>query len=991
MRVQRLTIEGFGPFAGRHTIDFTEFRDTGVYLIGGPTGSGKSSILDAIVFALYDAVPRYDGVSGKRKSLRSDFAQPRNATRVELEFEVAGDRYRIRRSPEYERPKQRGEGTTRSRPEVALDLDDGSGWRTLTTAYRDTAARIEAIVGLNAEQFQQTILLAQGRFAEFLQANSEDRTDILRRLFGTHRFGELTSAITEEARHATGRIERLEQEITASSTRAQDALRELAEAGDEPDNGSSVTTPEAAKARANSIREQRQVHAQEKKHKRDAAVSAANAARTLMSDIRERDAARAELSRLELAAEAHAEDNRRLERANWALELWPSVTTRDAAAHALADTRRQLAAAESESELQGVDDSELDTAVHALREQLTHVQGAQTLEEQLPRLADAERDAAEKQRTASEQRASLRERSTAIPWELAELQTRIDELRTEAAELPVRRQSAETARERIDLFERRARAEEQHRARSEELRAALQEKTDASRHAEETLRAMLDDTASRLAQQLEPGIPCPVCGADEHPRPATSTRGAPAVVTEQDVDRARVAERDAAMACDTAKEGERAAQAALERLHETLGDAAEDDLLKAVHSAELALRAAENAEREIPKTQQQLRALNTELTTVQGQMEELGERITLLVSERDAAANAVLDAESRIRAAIGDAKSASARKAELDLELQRTISVQDARRRVHEAQESEQRATSALSTALADREERELRAAYLERAERERLERRVREHENAWTRVRAVLERDAITSIEQRTADGIPDLAALEEREAAAEDAYSVAVGATAAADQVISTIAREIDASRRLNEELDSLGERAQALTRLAQSLDGRGPNLQRMRLETYVLAAGLESILEAANLRLETMSQGRYRLEHDDAGEDRGRRGGLGIVVRDDYTGVSRTVQSLSGGETFLTSLALALGLADVVQQEAGGVQLDTLFVDEGFGALDAEVLELAMQTLSDLQTGGRTIGIISHVPSMQERIPERVRVRREAGGRGSTIEFP
>ncbi|WP_293694388.1 SMC family ATPase [uncultured Agrococcus sp.] len=990
MRIQQLTVEGFGPFAGLHTIDFTEFTDTGVYLIGGPTGSGKSSILDAIVFALYDAVPRYDGVSGKKKSLRSDFAQPRTATRVELEFEVGGDRYRIRRSPEYERPKQRGEGFTRSRAEVALDLADGGGWRTLATAYRDTAARIEEIVGLNAEQFQQTILLAQGRFAEFLQANSEDRTDILRRLFGTQRFGELTASIAEEARDATGRIDQLEQEIAAGTTRAQEALRELEEDGDREERDP-VTTPGAAKSRAEGTREQRQARAQEKRNERDAAAAAANAARTLMSDIRERDTAREELSKLERAAEPVAEDNRRLALANWALELWPNVTAKDAAERALSDAQQQLASAESEAELQDIDDREVATAVHSLREQLTHVQDALALEEQLPRLAEAERDAVEEQREVNDLRASLRERSSAIPEQQTELQTRIDALRTESAELPARRLAAATAHERIDLFERQTQAETTHATLSEQLRTALQRKSEASRRAEETLRAMLDDTAARLAQELEHGIPCPVCGAEDHPNPATSTDGTTGVVTEQDVDAARTAERDAALACDTAKEQERESHASLDRLREALGNAAEADLLEAVRRSDLALRTAEDAERELPRALERLSALHAELNALHEQTEELGERITRLVSERDAATKAVRDAESRIRSAIGEAKSAAARKSELDQELQRTIAVQDSRQRVLDAQESEERSAAALSAVLGDRSEEGLRAAHLARQERERLEERIREHESAFTRVRAILERDAITSIQQRTADGMPDLAALEEQESLTESAHSAAVGAVASADQVISTIARECDASLRLREELESLGERAHALTRLAQSLDGRGPNVQRMRLETYVLAAGLESILDAANLRLETMTQGRYQLEHDDAGEDRGRRGGLGIIVRDDYTGISRTVQSLSGGETFLTSLALALGLADVVQQEAGGVQLDTLFIDEGFGALDADVLELAMQTLSDLQTGGRTIGVISHVPSMQERLPERVRVRRGAGGRGSTIEFP
>ena len=975
MKLLTLTLEGFGPFIGPHTIDFASFADTGVYLIAGPTGAGKSSILDAVVFALYGTVPRYSGMTQKRASLRSDFATSSTPTRVELEFVSGTDRYRIRRSPEYERRKQRGEGTTVQKAEVALDRHESGSWTTLATQARDTAEHITSIIGLRREQFEQVVLLAQGRFAEFLQADSVTRAGILRQLFGTHRFGALAQRLADDARDSEAMRERLEEQAQAALERAAAAL---------PDDArESATAAEGILAAAQSLAAQRRAAARTAQSARDAASEQASRARQLRADILERDEAERALATAAEAQSAVERDRRVLEDAEVALEIEPALRAAEQARNELSERRLAAEAAASDC-----DTTDPERAADELRTELARLDAAVTAEERLPRLRVEQIEADRAAESATQQLAKLRARRAALPAEVSAAEASVSALLETAATIPQRTLQVEQATESLEQWQQLQRASEAHASATTRSLERLDAKRAAAAAADSAYQGFLAGTAGRLALTLRAEEPCPVCGSSEHPRPAEL--GADPI-DEQRVETERERERDASAAFDAARAEERDAAREVELLRERVGEADEASLMAAKEEQQRLLEAAERARDELDTARAGLALLTDESHQLQDSLDAQHETVTAATGARELAAKATEEADRMVREARGDAATAADRRSTVAAQLGRVESLLAARTAHTAAIENARAAEQALDGALAEHgelTESAVSGMRRDRSERDRLRTRIRAHDDAVTRARAVLERAAIASIPERVAAGGPDVATAEAAETAAEQAMQAALREEAAAQSVLQQIERELAESERVTTRLQELGDHALALTRLAQTLDGRGPNTKRMQLETYVLAAGLESILEAANERLAAMTERRYRLIHDDSEEGHGRRGGLGIAVLDDFSGGIRAVQSLSGGETFLTSLALALGLADVVQSEAGGVQLDTLFIDEGFGALDAEVLELAMQTLSDLQVGGRSIGVISHVQSMQERIPERIRVERRAGARGSRI---
>lgn len=977
MRLHSLTIEGFGPFGAAHSVDFDAFADTGVYLIAGATGSGKSSILDAIVYALYGSVPRYEGMTQKRARLRSDFADAQTPTRVELVFSVASNRYRVTRSPEYARPKQRGAGVTVQKASIAVDHLSTEGWQTIATQARDAAVLIDDIVGLRREQFEQVVMLAQGRFAEFLQADSGARAGILRQLFGTHRFAALTQQLASDARDGETLRESLEEQAAACVLRAATAL-----GSEDPAPATIAEIHAQAETKASSLGDAAALA----ETARDRAAAEAAAARQLLADIAERDRALERLAITQRQSDAVEQARVTLAEAETALELRTVLVEADSARRLAASAHEEESQAEQRLDASDLTDSaaameRMRTTLRALDEALSTEARLPTLQQELD---SATRSEMEEQRALNE----LREQRTEIPQRIAQQREELDQLRATAADAPQRQTALEEALAAAELPNKLESALIRHTTALESLESRLDRRASASREAERLLRAFLAGAAGRLAETLESGTPCPVCGSLEHPDAATP--GADHA-DEDSVEQAHAREREATELLDDARTAERTAYADVEQLRTALGTAQPEQLREALELAKLAHSASAAAIERIGVLESKISSLESESNTLLQRIDAQTETVSAASNTRALAAHAVQSAQEQLAQARKGTESLSATRAAVAGRLQRTESFVAARAKRIEAEAALAKAESALSEALQAHEqesEEAARSRHRERPERDRLRALINEHESALAGIRAVLDREAIRTIPERLADGAPDLEALEEAEQRTDQQHQQALRAAADAAAIWQQVGRELAEHQRLTRELDELGSHAAALSRLAQTLDGRGPNAQRMQLETYVLAAGLESILEAANQRLASMTQGRYTLLHDEAEEGHGKRGGLGIAVLDDFTGAARAVQSLSGGETFLTSLALALGLADVVQQEAGGVQLDTLFIDEGFGALDAEVLELAMQMLSELQTGGRSIGVISHVQNMQERIPERIRVERRADGRGSRI---
>ncbi|VXB32134.1 Exonuclease SbcC [Microbacterium sp. 8M] len=994
MRLHRLEIEGFGPFLRRQTIDFDAFADDGVFLIGGRTGAGKSSILDAVCFGLYGNVPRYEG---GEKRLRSDHCEPADPTEVVVEFSTVAGRFRVTRSPEYQRPAKRGGGLTKQASAVSLEEFTGGEWIGRAAREVDVAHALDEILQLNLQQFLQVILLAQGRFARFLLADSRERQSLLRRLFGTGRFEEYQARFDERRRASE---QALGAGRAAVLARVEDAERLVAEndlggadvpAGAPQAAGASVDERLEALRRAGARADYR---AEQRRQERDLAEAAHRAATTALAVAREersaqaeRDRARAALAALDAAADRIAADRRTLEQARAAEALRHVLSTAERAVDgaAAAETAVAVAAdawaavsADEEGAPDGSSAPELREWAAALIRASGAWQQAAEAEDRLGTLEAAVVAARDEVEAIVSARAAREEERAALPSALEALSTERDGLRRAADRLPDREAAVALATTRLSAAREAAALTEQRSAAVQAVAAREREAAEAFAHAAELRRRREAGMAGELAAALVPGEACSVCGSTEHPSPAALADPVSADdVAEATEARERAADRvrtataelaalDAALAAATARADGRTV------------DVAEQELAAATEQrdeASAAGAAAEDAERRLTALRAQDGALEAEIGALAAQHATANERLALARQELTAAEQAVGEGRGGFATVAARLDDASARIAAAQT-LAAAVEEREARSTAAAAARAEQE--EALAASPFD-DPAAARAALRGAAEQAALEERITAHAAERTKERAIL-----LELELRTLPDEPiDLAPHEAAEAEARTAWTAAVDAASRADATASQLRSLVETAAAEHARGAAAAEEHEILQQLADTVAGRGANTYRMNLETFVLAAELEEIVASANLRLADMSSGRYRLQHSDARAARGAASGLGIVVFDAFTGQTRPAQSLSGGETFLSSLALALGLAEVVTARAGGIQLDTLFIDEGFGSLDGETLDVAMRTLDELRAGGRTVGVISHVEAMQEQIPAQITVRATPDG--------
>ena len=995
MQLHRLEIEGFGPFLRRQTIDFDAFADDGLFLIGGRTGAGKSSILDAVCFGLYGNVPRYEG---GEKRLRSDHCEPADPTEVVVEFSTVAGRFRVTRSPEYQRPAKRGGGLTKQASAVALDELVGGNWIGRAAREVDVAHELDEILQLNLQQFLQVILLAQGRFARFLLADSRERQSLLRRLFGTGRFEDYQARFDERRRASeqalgagratvVARVEQAEQLVAENDLHGAGAGAETVPADADASVDARLDALHRAGARADYRSEQR-------RQERDLAEAAHRTATTALAAAREerqaqteRDRARAALAALDAEAPRIAADRRTLDDARAAEALRHVLSTAERAAGAA--TAAASVAAEAAAAWRGIaagDDQAPDgSSAEALRtwaSDLTRASGAwqqaAATEGQLAGHEAAVKTALSEQAAAAADRAIHESERAALPAAIDALTAERDDLRRRAdraADLETAVASAaarlEGARDAAARTQERSAVERTVADREQEAAAAFARAADLRRRRDAGM-------AGELAEALIPGEACSVCGSTEHPAPAAHADP----VSADDV-------AEATEARERATELVRAATKALAALDADLAAATVRADGRTVETAEAELVAARAEQDAASAAQTVATEAERRLAELRGKGDRLDATIAGLsarhaeASERLVLARQVLaTAQESVAQARGGFDSVAAR-------------LDDAAVRISAAQalataldEREARAESAAA-ALVERQEAltaspfddatAARAALRSPADRAALEERIALHAAERTKERAIL-----LDLELRTLPDEPiDLTPYESAESTARTAWTAAVDAASRADAIAAQLRALLETAAAEHSRGAAAAADHEVLQQLADAVAGRGANTYRMNLETFVLAAELEEIVAAANLRLADMSSGRYQLQHSDARAARGAASGLGIVVFDAFTGQTRPAQSLSGGETFLGSLALALGLAEVVTARAGGIQLDTLFIDEGFGSLDGETLDVAMRTLDELRAGGRTVGVISHVEAMQEQIPAQITVRATPDG--------
>jgi exonuclease SbcC len=982
VRLHRLDITAFGPFGGSQTVDFDELSSAGLFLLHGPTGAGKTSVLDAVCYALYGSVP---GVrqSGQGLTLRSDHAAAGTRTEVRLELTVAGRRLELTRQPPWARPKKRGTGSTLDKAQSWLrEYDAAAGvWKDLSRSHQEIGEEITQLLGMSREQFCQVVLLPQGEFARFLRSDAEARGKLLGRLFDTHRFAEVEKRLAERRRATEAQVRQGDAELLADAHRMQQAAGNAMELPDlapgEPGLADEVLTA-AAVARSTAREQLTVAHSG-----LTAAESAQAAADRTLADVRElarlqqrftQASERAAL--MEERVEGYRQAQARMERARKAEAVAPALELRDAADH----EHREAARAEARARdplpetFAGAGAAGLAAAARRAAEELGGLESARRAEQRIAELA-VERADLDRQERADE---DVRQEAEAwlAEWDAtrADLRTRIEsaqEAASRADQLAVRREPAER---RLGAARQRDQFAGDTEDAQRQVLALAERAVEARTHWLDLKEQRLNGIAAELAAHLTDGEPCAVCGASEHPAPARKSA--------EHVDRA--AEEQALAAHQRTEEQRTEAERRLGVVREALvaataeaGDTPTDQLADEVAELE---RLYEQARRDAswlhPATEELRRAEqeHDRRTTVQQQAALRAASRTAL---RDTLDRERTSLEEELAHTRGTADSVATRAAQLE---RQAALLTDAAEAVRGAEDTAQRLKDA-DARLADAAFRAgfdtpqaAATALLDDTAHRELQRRLDAWQSEEAAVRAVLaETDTAAAAQQPPAD----LDTAERTATAAVQRTRDAASARDAAARRCTELDRLSARSAAGARQLAPLREEYDRVARLAALTAGTSAdNERRMRLESYVLAARLEQVAAAATVRLQRMSSGRYTLVHSDDRAGRG-RSGLGLHVVDAWTGRERDTATLSGGETFFASLALALGLADVVTDEAGGVRLDTLFIDEGFGSLDEQTLDEVLDVLDSLRERDRSVGIVSHVADLRRRIHAQLEV--------------
>ena len=990
MRLHDLEVTAFGPFADTVTVDFDELGADGLFLLHGQTGAGKTTILDAVAFALYGTVP---GARKEGKRLLSDHAPAGAVPTVTLEATVGGRRIRITRSPEYQRAKKRGTGTITENAKATLAWLDGEGEN--LSRIPDIAREIERLLGMTADQFFQVVLLPQGEFAKFLRADNEERGKLLEKLFDTTRFKTVEEWFVDRKKTSDARVAEQRKQVDLALAKVSAAAGIEAGADGEPLAWARRLLDQAVETAELTATDLVRVRAAGEQARAAAAKARRvldlqrrrDAARDALAELDERGAERevlateaARAARAEVVASAAAESDSAAGAAEAAVRQAHTAAERLAASADGAGLVARLSWPQSDADRATIRAHERDWAAEVVRldsllgEARTMTQGERELDEMRRRSADLDRQV--------EQIADARAR---LPEDVAAAEEELRRAEQAQSVLPGAEEAAARAADAAAAADELVAATKALDSR----RAAVAQARDAHQDARARLLDLREQRiagmAAELAAQLVDGEQCVVCGSTAHPEPA---RPGGVTVTKDDEEAARGAEQRAAAAFEreTARLAE--AERLVDRLTQRAGGGDRDELRR-IHTAAVAeVEQTRKTAAGLARATASVNELRSRGTQLEEQARSVGTDQASLRARIEATEAQVAELRTRLLAAAGDDASVPVRRERFDDLATRAAQLLDVRDRA-----------ATLDAAAHDARTRALGAAtgsgfasIAEALAAVRPAQRIAQIESVLAAARdrlaaanAVLAEPDVVAI-----DGL-DPVDLTAPEAAEREAARFIEAAASAADEA-ETRRRNLEHYvDQLEKTLTGLGPvlaEHEELAGLADVVAGRGQNSRKMSLRSYVLASRLEEVALSASVRLRRMSAGRYEFVHSDEAGSHGRRGGLGLDIRDDYTGVVRSAKTLSGGESFLASLALALGLADVVAAESGGVVLDTMFIDEGFGTLDADTLDLVMGVLDELRAGGRVVGIVSHVDEMRQRIPSRLHVLR--GRTGSTLEM-
>ncbi|MGA9746993.1 MAG: SMC family ATPase [Nocardioides sp.] len=996
MRFHELTVASFGPFAGLERVDFDALNDAGLFLLSGATGAGKTSILDAVCFALYGQVPGVRGVKALKSQHAPDDAHPE----VVLDFSVRDRRFVVRRSPEWTRPKRRGEGLATERARATLSEVRADGEHLLSSRAAEVGHLVSDLVGMQAAQFQQVAMLPQGEFQRFLQASSQERHDVLQRLFHTDRFARIEDWVADHSkarREASSSGQALVQRLIDSLAERAGVEVPTALAPDtlEASAGAGLVLPwvSAQLSGATTLEQTARSTMATRREDADlarAVLDEATEVSSLLERRRRADSQLAVLQRDSPAAEGAATALADHRRAASCLSLLGVLDRARRDADRLTGEAERCAAAATERRLTPDPAAEdpWAAAVESLRERHRRA------DEIVPLLEEADlaqRQVVETQEllaAATEARTRAAGRHDDLPVRRGVLRATLDEAtqlagRSEMLSLQIAA-TRQRARAAADLPD----AEETLTRLADDAREARDRVGDARDHLQDLVQRRLDGMAAELAGRLADGETCPVCGGTDHPSPAAPSSNAVTAVDQHDA--GEILERAQNHLAELTD-----LRAAAER---QVGSLRELAAARPAKDWQRDLEAAESALAESRAAAAQVSTLEPTLIALEGEIAEAGRTLRdheVAVAELGEALRGLTDrAERAIEAvaAVWDGSEVAPTQLPGMLEavaadLETALRAQETARVAAAALAGVDDLTRQAGDAAADHGFESLaalRRAVLPDTQRESLEADLAGRRRAEAAARAVLDDPAVRAVADRAA---PDLGvlAVDVRAAAAEAdqasrAYHRAEDRLAALEGLRARLEDALDTWRPARE----AHVVAESISRLVRGMGG--DNHLQMRLSAYVLATRLDQVLEAANERLSQLRDQRYLLQRTGRATRRGSQAGLGLEVVDQWTGDVRDPSTLSGGETFVVSLSLALGLADVVTHEAGGTEIETLFVDEGFGTLDADTLDDVMDRLDGLRAGGRTVGVVSHVTELRSRIPVQVHVDKSPAG--STI---
>lgn len=935
MKPKKLVMSAFGPYAGRQEIDFALLPENGLFLVTGDTGAGKTTVFDAITFALYDEA---SGSSRETSMFRSKYAAPETETFVELTFLYRNREYRIRRNPEYERPKARGTGTTLQKAEAELHFPDGH----VITRAKNVTKAVEELTGLNKDQFSQIAMIAQGDFMKLLLAKTGERSEIFRKIFRTGVYQELQQRLKEDYRILNAQYEDVKKE-------RENTLKNVScEEGDIRGGGLAVMQQGKAlytAADAEELVQELLKSDQEKTAALDAALQ------TLNIEI----AAGNE----RLGREKENEKTRRgLEKTKETLTVWQERYEPLKAVFEKEKGREE----ERNALLVGIRQEEKELAKFEELKRLT----AEVRKKQ------KETAAAELESTDFAERAEKAEKETEYIREkllrLGDVSERLAEREQQYQKLLAQQRDREDLEQKLKVW----------KELKSQLTAAQQAYAEEQERYEEISKlygqlekAFLDDQAGILAADLKEGERCPVCGSATHPRLAPKISGAP------DKRALEKKKKEAERINESRQEKSRKAAEWIGKVQTAGMEISQlvKDLCSYLElSEDFALDIAEAGEEQLVLLENRLFIWKQRIREQQTAQQERVSEARNQKKQKDSL-------EKRLPAAEKERKDALTARHQAEVTLAKSKEQLAALTENCENHKKElQYENRSIAEAALEQKNREyqIRKLAWEKAEHDfhNCEKEIRGCESA---VSSLRERLALAE----TIDAREE----EEKLAAANDRRSRILKEKERVTSRLDANKKALCALQKQNRSMEKLEGQWGWMKALCDTALGNIKGKDRIMLETYIQMSCFEHVIARANVRFMIMSGGQYELKRKQGADNQKSQAGLELNVVDHYNGTERDVRTLSGGESFMASLSLALGLSDEIQARAGGIQLDAMFVDEGFGSLDEDTLNEALKVLDSLGEGRRMIGIISHVSALKERIGNQIVVEKEPSGGSST----